>query len=295
MNAGLKKIRKTLGKKWNDWEWDHRHPQKIQRIWKRTFGHRIDWDNPRDLNEKIQWLICFSDTSEWTRLSDKIRVRDYVASKGLKDLLVPLLGVWEKSADIPYDQLPEKFVLKCNHDSGSTHIIDKDTDRAAVNAALDKALGIKLGYRYGETFYNPIPPRILAEEYLDAGTTRPVDYKVWCLDGKPYCILTCHGRTSNYLYINVFSTDWEPRTDVCIYSDHFRDGGFQAPRPVHLNQMLEAASVLAEGFPEVRVDFYEVGGKLYVGEMTFASASGIMEYFTEEFLQEMGDHVTLPR
>lgn len=289
-----KKIRKTIGKKVSDWEWDHRHPQRIQRIWRRRYGHRIDWDHPQDLNEKIQWLICFSDTSRWTDLSDKVKVRGYVKEKGLEDMLVPLLGTWEKSSDIPYSDLPEKFVLKCNHDSGSTRIIDRDTDIAQVNADLDKALGIKLGYRYGETFYNGIKPLILAEQYLDAGTERPVDYKVWCLDGKPFCIFTCQGRTSKYLYINAFSLDWEPLRDACIYSDHFRDGGFSAPRPVRLDRMLEAAAILSEGFPEVRVDFYEVDGKLYFGEMTFASASGMMDYFTKPFLQEMGSHVTLP-
>lgn len=297
---GLKKeerriIRKYLGRKWTEWEWDHRHPQRIQRVWKKTFGRKIDWNNPQDLNEKIQWLICFSDTSLWTRLSDKIQVREYVREKGLGDLLVPMLGTWKRSADIPYDELPERFVLKCNHDSGSTHIIDKNTDREQVNQELDRALGTLLGYRFGETFYNPIPPTILAEEYLDSGSERPVDYKVWCLDGKPYCILTCFGRTKKYLYINVFSTSWEPRTDVCIYSDHFRDGKFQAPRPSRLEEMLAAAETLAQGFPEVRVDFYEIKGKLYFGEMTFASASGIMEYFTRDFLLEMGAKVTLPK
>lgn len=289
-----KRIRKSLGKKWTEWEWDHRHRQRIQRVWKRTFGTKIDWNNPKDLNEKIQWLICYTDTSLWTRLSDKIQVRDYVREKGLGNMLVPMLGTWKRSADIPYDQLPEKFVLKCNHDSGSTHIIDSNTDREQVNEELDHALTVLLGYKYGETFYNPIPPTILAEEYLDSGTERPVDYKIWCLDGKAYCIFTCHGRTKHHLYINVFSTSWEPRTDVCLYSDHFRDGEFQAPRPQHLEEMLKAAETLAQGFPEVRVDFYEVNGKLYFGEMTFASASGMMEYFTKDFLLEMGSHVTLP-
>ena len=296
---GLKKderrmIRKYLGRKWTEWEWDHRHPQRIQRIWKKTFGRKIDWNNPRDLNEKIQWLICFSDTSSWTRLSDKIQVREYVKEKGLGDLLVPMFGSWKRSADIPYDELPEKFVLKCNHDSGSTHIVDKHSDRMQVNQELDRALETSLGYRFGETFYNPIPPTILAEEYLDSGAERPVDYKVWCLDGKPYCIFTCHGRTKKHLYINVFSTSWEPRTDVCVYSDHFRDGQFRAPRPTRLEEMLAAARTLAEGFPEVRVDFYEVNGVLYFGELTFASASGMMDYFTRDFLLEMGAKVTLP-
>ena len=286
-----RKIRKYCYRKWNEWSWDHAHKCRVQAIWKKKYGHRIDWKDPADLNEKIQWLICFSDTSRWTELSDKIKVRDYVEAKGLGRLLVPLLGIWKKSSDIPFDALPERFVLKCNHDSHSTHIIGPDTDREAVSAALDAALKVRLGYKYGETFYNPIEPRIIAEEYLDSGELLPTDYKVWCFDGKPYCIMTCSDRMGGALKLDVYDTDWHPREGVIVSSEHYMDGGHRIPRPETLEAMLSAASHLAEGFPEVRVDFYEIKGRLYFGEMTFASASGMMDYFTPEFLREMGEKV----
>ncbi len=289
------RIRKHLYRRWNAWSWDHCHKMRINWLWKKTFGRRMAWKDPQDLNEKIQWLICNTDTSAWTQLSDKLQVREYVASKGLGDLLVPLLGSWERSADIPYESLPERFVLKCNHDSHSTHIVDPSTDRAAVGEALDAALAVKLGYKYGETFYNPIPPRILAEEYLDSGSRLPVDYKVWCLDGKPYCIFTCSDREDRSLVISVYTPDWQPWEGALVYSEHFRPAESALPRPACLDGMLRAAETLAAGFPEVRVDFYEVRGRLYFGEMTFASASGMMTYFTPEFLREMGSRVTLPR
>lgn len=290
-----KEIRRFLGRKRHEWELDHHHDRVVQREWKKRFGHSIDWNDPKDLNEKIQWLMCFSDTSEWTRLSDKVAVRDYVAEKGLGDLLVPLLGTWEHAADIPWETLPEKFVLKCNHDSGSTHIIDPQTDRTAVASALDEALGQKYGYRHGEMHYNGIAPCILAEAYLDSGDAVPVDYKVWCFDGKPYCIWACHGRTADAVYVNVYDLDWNPRPEASVFTDHYRDGGCALPRPATLPQMLEAAAKLSEGFPEVRVDFYEVRGKLYFGEMTFASLMGMMDFYTPQFLKEMGDQVKLPR
>jgi O-antigen/teichoic acid export membrane protein len=290
-----KEIRHFLGRKRREWELDHHHDRVVQRVWKTRFGRTIDWNHPRDLNEKIQWLMCFSDTSEWTRLSDKVLVRDYVTEKGFKDLLVPLLGTWKHAADIPWDTLPEKFVLKCNHDSGSTHIIDKDTDRQSVAAALDEALKQKYGYRHGEVHYNGIDPCILAETYLDSGDVLPIDYKVWCFDGKPYCIFVCLGRTAEYLYVNVYDLDWNPCPEACVYSDHYRDGGSSLTKPSTLPQMLEAAARLSKGFPEVRVDFYEVQGKLYFGEMTFASLMGMMNYFTPDFLQELGEQVKLPR
>ena len=290
-----REIRRFLGRKHREWELDHHPDRVVQREWKKRFGRPIDWDHPRDINEKIQWLMCFSDTSEWTRLSDKVRVRDYVAEKGYRDLLVPLLGTWKRSADIPWDSLPEKFVLKCNHDSGSTHIVGPGTDRAAVGKALDEALGQKYGYRHGELHYNGIDPCILAEAYLDGGRDVPVDYKVWCFDGEPYCIWACYGRTAEAVYVNVYDLDWTPRPEASVFTDHYRDGGSTLPRPETLPQMLEAAARLSEGFPEVRVDFYEVRGKLYFGEMTFASLMGRMDFYTPEFLQELGERVKLPR
>ena len=289
-----KEIRRFLGCKWHEWELDHHYERVARREWKKRFGTELDLDHPRNLNEKIQWLMCRSDTSAWTRLSDKVAVRDYVTEKGLGDLLVPMLGTWKRAADIPWDTLPEKFVLKCNHDSGSTHIVDAQTDRQAVASALDEALKVRYGYRHGEMHYNGIDPCILAETYLDGGDTVPVDYKVWCFDGKPYCIWACHSRTADAVYVNVYDLDWNPRPEASVYTDHYRDGGSSLPRPETLPQMLEAAAKLSEGFPEVRVDFYEVRGKLYFGEMTFASLMGRMDFYTDDFLQELGDQVKLP-
>ena len=290
-----KEIRRFLSRKWHEWMLDRHHDKVVQKEWKKRFGHTIDWNNPKDINEKIQWLMCFSDTSEWTRLSDKVKVRDYVADKGYQDLLVPLLGTWKRAADIPWDTLPEKFVLKCNHDSGSTHIIDQSTDRQTVATALDEAMKVKYGYRHGEMHYNGIDPCILAEQFLDSGEAVPVDYKVWCFDGKPYCIWACHSRTADAVYVNVYDLDWNPRPEASVFTDHYRDGGSSLPKPATLPQMLEAAAKLSEGLPEVRVDFYEVRGKLYFGEMTFASLMGRMDFYTDDFLKELGDQVKLPR
>ncbi|MBQ9193660.1 MAG: hypothetical protein IJ156_08075 [Bacteroidales bacterium] len=289
-----KEIRRYLGRRWHEWELDHRYERVAKREWKRKFGTELDLDRPRDLNEKIQWLMCRSDTSAWSRLSDKVAVRKYVEEKGLGDLLVPLLGTWKHAKDIPWDKLPEKFVLKCNHDSGSTHIVDAGSSRAAVATALDEALKVKYGYRHGEMHYNGIDPCILAEQYLDSGDAVPVDYKVWCFDGKPSCIWACHGRTADAVYVNVYDLDWTPRPEASVFTDHYRDGGGSLPKPETLPQMLAAAAKLSEGFPEVRVDFYEVQGKLYFGEMTFASLMGRMDFYTPEFLNELGDQVKLP-
>ncbi len=186
-------------------------------------------------------------------------------------------------------------MLKCNHDSGSTIIVDSDTDRDEAGRLLDKALGIKYGYRHGELFYNGIEPCIMAEEFLGEGSGAPADYKVWCFGGKPYCIWACMDRTADSVYVNMYNTDWTPREGVSVFTAHYRDGRFAHPRPRNLQRMLDAAARLSEGFPEVRVDFYEVGGKLYFGEMTFASFMGRVDFYTDAFLEEMGDQIVLPQ
>lgn len=114
-----------FGEKHRRWLIMHNPRKVIDAIWQREFGYAVDWDNPRNLNEKIQWLICYGDTSQWPRLTDKHEVRRYVAEKGYSDLLIRQYGVWERTEQIDFESLPEKFVLKCNHDSGSVLIVDK--------------------------------------------------------------------------------------------------------------------------------------------------------------------------
>ncbi len=192
----------------------------------------MDWESPRDLNEKIQWLMCKGDTSEWTRCADKVAVRDYVEQKGLGYILMPILGVWERSSDIPWDSLPERFVLKCSHDSGSTVVVEKpSSDRAGILSSLDDRLKVKYGFEHGEMYYNGIPPRIIAEPFIEDGNDLPADYKVWCFNGRPYAVMVCSGRTDGYLYLDVYDTEWNHRPDVLSPSDHYRDGGGKVPRP----------------------------------------------------------------
>ena len=153
---------------------------------------------------------------------------------------------------------------------------------------------MKYGYRHGEMHYNGIVPCILAEAYLDSGDAVPVDYKVWCFDGKPWCIWACHGRTADHVYVNVYDLDWTPRPEASVYTDHYRDGGCSLPKPATLPQMLEAAARLSEGFPEVRVDFYEVDGKLYVGELTFYTSAGFANFSPDKYNRIFGDMIKLP-
>ncbi len=274
----------------------------ISRKWKRKFGYSIDWKHPRDINEKIQWLLVYSDTSEWTRLADKYKVREYVKEKGLANLLVPLYGVWETTEEIDFDGLPDKFVIKCNHDFGSTIIVDKNDinyNQKLICKKLNKCLKRDFGYN-GELHYRGIPRKIIAEKYLELTeldkrySTSLIDYKVWCLEGEPCSILVCYNRGEGRLYLNVYDLDWIFHPEYSLSTRHCEVGDGKIPSPMTLPEMLSAASVLSKGFHEVRVDFYEVEGRLYFGEMTFTCNEGMIDYYTPEFLKMLGDRVKLP-
>ena len=268
---------------------------RTQIIWKRKYGHFIDKNNLLDINEKIQYLICFYDTSRWGGYCDKMKVRNYLSSIGYQDLLTTVYGTWKKAEDIDYSSLPEKFVLKCNHDSGSYHIINKSEGMniEAINKSLNSHLNVKYGYERGEMYYNTIPPCIMAEEYLENPkgyfSKTLVDYKVWCFNGRPHCICVYYDRTKDCVNMEVFDIHWNQRNDAVKYNNHYRKGTLKIPKPNNLEKMLDVASRLSQGFPEVRVDFYSIGDRLIFGEMTFATSCGHIDNYTDNFLKELGD------
>lgn len=279
---------------------DHYPKLIIDHEWPHQFGRKIDWDNPRDLNEKIQWLICYSDTSQWPRLADKYRVRSFVEERGLGHLLTKLYGVWDDANDIDYETLPEKFVLKCNHDSGSTFLVDKAAcfDKDALNATLNQKLRRKFGYRNCEPYYNKIKPLIIAEELLEdksnSFSSSIIDYKFWCFDGRPYRLCVYYSRTSESAYVNEFDLDWNFHPECSIFTDHYRNGQGKIQKPILFEKMIEYVKVLSKGFPIVRVDLYNIEGRIYFGEMTVTPGFGRYCRYTEEYLIELGNQIVLP-
>lgn len=260
----------------------------------------IDLKHPKDLDEKILWLTFNSDTTKWSELADKYAVRYWIKEKGYEDILVSLYGVYDKAELINYDVLPNSFILKTNHGSGTNIIVeDKEKlDKRKTNDNLNKWLNTKFGWPL-EPHYLKIKPKIIAEELLiDANDTISktslIDYKVFCLDGKPKCILVFFNRTRNeYVYVENHFTDWSFHPETQRSTDRYRNGGGIVKRPHNLDRMLQIAEDLSKGFPQVRIDFYEVNNKLYFGEMTFTSNAGCMVFFTKDFLLEMGQEVTL--
>ena len=278
------------------------YPKRLISLrYKDAYGKAIDWNCPKSIDEKINWLRFNTDTSQWSLLSDKYRVRQYVADLGLGDLLVPLYGKWDGAEDIDWEALPRQFVIKTNNAS-KTVLICEDKNKIDIRdwtRQIDEWMHADYSIEKGETHYHSIPPCIIAEQLLDVTkqsvpSSSLIDYKVWAFDGKPAYIWCCLNRTSDSVEVITYDTEWNAHPEFSEEYYHFIPTDKRIPRPATLDKMLDAASRLSKGFPQVRVDFYEVDGKLYFGEMTFTSSSGINGFYTEEFRLQLGQLTKLP-
>lgn len=275
-------ITKFIGRNW---------PESLMKIrYFARFHKRLNLKNPKTLNEKILYMSLRTDTSLWTRLADKYNVRGYIEECGLSNILVPLLGHWHKAEDIDFDKLPEQFVIKTTHGCGDIIIVNDKSkiDYNDVRQRMHAAISEIYGELEGGKHYMRIRPAIIAEELLNIDnesvkySSSIIDYKVWCFKGKPCYIMTCTNREHNSVELQLYDTNWNPQSAYIKPSVHYKLGA-TIPAPNNLDKMLEHSEVLSKLFPVVRIDFYNIGGKIYFGEMTFTSLGGLMDYYTDEF------------
>lgn len=258
------------------------------------------FEHPRDLNEKINYLKFYGDTSKWPMLTDKYAVRKYIESIGLGDILVKLYGKWDSVEDIDWDALPDKFVMKCNNGSGDV-LICKDKSKLDIEATkryFDKMLHREFGVVSAEPHYALIKPCIIAEELLDSstqpcGSSSLVDYKIWCFNGKPHNICCYYNRKGFDANKSVYDLTWQYRPEYMAFTKHYKDSGERIPQPTCFDEMINIAKKLSKGFPVVRVDLYEVDGRAYFGELTFTAHSGCLNTFSQRFLDETGNLIKL--
>ncbi|NLX29024.1 MAG: glycosyltransferase [Bacteroidales bacterium] len=278
------------------------NPRKLtEKIYFRRLGIPLDLENPKNLNEKINWLKLYSDTSRWTELADKHKVRDYVAECGFENMLVPLYGVFESVNDIDFNKLPESFVLKPTNASGIVLVVpDKnkiDFEYMRRELANQMSKWPRKAILSGEFHYLPIKPRIIAEKFLEEKnkdySKTLIDYKIWCFNGEPFNVFVCSDRTDNSLGVSLFDMNWTDISENLVYKGRYKQAK-RIPKPVTLDEMISACKVLSKGFPQVRIDFYEVNNKPYIGEMTFTSYGGRTKSMTSEYLLELGERIVLP-
>lgn len=268
----------------------------IKAQYKAFMGKKLNLKNPQTYNEKLQWLKLYNRNPEYTKMVDKDLVKDYVANKIGEEYIIKTLGVWDNVKDIDFDKLPSQFVLKCTHDSGST-IICKDKAQFDVEKTLKflKKRQKKKMYLWGREWpYKNVKPRIIAEEYMvDESGYELKDYKFFCFDGKVKAMFIAKDRTK---------ADEETKFD--FFDENFNHLPFtnghpnaKPPyyKPENFEKMKELAEELSIGIPHVRVDFYNINGKIYFGELTFFHWSGIIPFEPQDWDYKFGSWINLPR
>lgn len=263
-------------------------------LFKYKIGKNIAWDNPQSFNEKLQWIKLYDRNPLYTVLVDKISSKEYVRNIIGDKYVVPTLGIYKRFDDINFEELPKSFVIKCNNDSGGVCICkDKATfDKKRAKRKIEKAMRTNFYWKFREWAYKDIEPKIIVEEYLEAVAECDVpEYKIFCFDGTAKMIDVCMGkahtleRTNDYCDMNLNRL---PFTSLLPNSK----GNLE--KPLNYQKMIEIAEKLSKGFPEVRMDFYNIEGKIYFGEFTFTSNAGMEKFEPEEWDYNIGKWIKLP-
>lgn len=267
----------------------------VKRIFSKRMGYEVNLNNPQTYNEKLQWLKLYYHNPLYTTLVDKFEVKQYVKEKIGKEYLIPTIGVWDRFNDIDFEALPEKFVLKCTHDSGGL-VICKDKSKLDVDATrktINKCLKNNFYYSGFEWPYKNVKPRIIAEQYMEDSKTKELrDYKFFCFDGvvKFLFIATERQKEGEDVKFDFFDADFNHLP--------FRQGhenALEVPeRPLRFKEMMALSEKLSEGMPHVRIDFYEVDGKVFFGEYTFFHHGGWTPFDPEEWDYKFGKEIKLP-
>lgn len=268
--------------------------QYLKLMYKCQFGKNLDLKNPKTFNEKLQWLKLRNNTALHTKMVDKYEVKDYVAQIIGDDYIIPTIGVWDKFDDIEFECLPDQFVLKCTHDSGGLVICKdkKQLNKTSAKKKIEKSLKKNYYWAGRELQYKNVKPRIIAEPYLEDSEFGELrDYKFFVFSGK--CKL---------LYIASDRGNEKEETKFDFFDDNFTHLDFTnghpnskipPSKPLNFEKMKSMAELLAKGFPHLRVDFYEVNGKVYFGELTFSHWSGLIPFEPEEWDYKLGDWLML--
>lgn len=265
----------------------------LKLVFRSRLKRHLDINHPLTFNEKLQWLKLYYRKPEQVIQVDKVAVRNYIQAKIGAEYLVPMIGVYDKAEDIPWGNMPSSFVLKCSHAS-SANIICKDISEINTNEIIKKlSRWMKRNwYWYGREWpYKNVPHRIIAEQYLvDESGKELKDYKINCFHGEPKFIQVMSGRRGRSYYLDHFDLDWN---HIKLPRKNHVESKTAIPKPPNLPRMLDIARELSEGIPFVRVDLYNIGGKIYFGEVTFYPVSGFVDFADEQTDMALGQLISL--
>lgn len=250
---------------------------------------------PKTFNEKLQWLKLYDRNPKYTKMVDKYEAKEYISNIIGEEYIIPTIGIYDKFDDIDFESLPNKFVLKCTHDSGGVVICKdkKNIDLVAIKKKINKCLKRNY-YNFGREWpYKNIKPQIIAEEYIEDDNEEDLkDYKIFCFNGKPQFILVCSNRNGVFKNTDFYDIKW----NLMPFTRENRTNNPKGiEKPNKLEEMLNISKKLSKDIPFVRVDLYEVNEKVYFGELTFYPSSGFEGFQPEEYDKILGDMIKLPK
>lgn len=294
-NSIYKRIGSTIYYKYPRWR--HYMPDKmyLQCIWRDTMGYELDFNHPRTFNEKLQWLKVYNKKPIYTKMVDKATAKEYAALIIGEEYIIPTLGIYKTFDEIDFDKLPNQFVLKSTHDSGGVYIC-KDKNKIDLEKARSQTEGrfwVNVYNNFREWPYKNVKPRIIAEVYMEDETFHELrDYKFFCFDGVVKALFIASDRMCE-----------REETKFDFFDENFNHLPFTnghpnakvlPQKPVCFDEMKMLASKLSENIPHVRVDFYEVNGKVYFGELTFFHWTGLTPFVPKEWDYRFGSYIKLP-
>lgn len=295
----FRKLRRYLGDPYHEIGYDlmRTHPNwlpdkwYLKLLWEYTYGYELDLEHPKTFNEKLNWLKLYHRKPEYTLMVDKYEVKKIVSSCIGSQYVVDNYAVANKWEDIDFSKLPERFVVKCTHDSGGAFVCHdkKCFDFDGTRKQVMENLNTNYYYSLREWPYKNVKPRIVVDRLLDEHTGNKLqDYKFWCFDGQPvYMYCTIKG---GQVYENFYDMEFQP-----VPIDHaFPRHKPEFERPSHFELMKELATQLSQGIPFVRVDFFYVEGQVYFGEYTFYDWGGFRS-FSGDWDERLGDLIKLPK
>lgn len=267
-------------------------------MFRAKMGYPLNLDNPVTFSEKIQWLKLYNRRPEYTVYADKFSVREYIKDKIGEEYLIPLIGVWDSPDEIDFNALPEQFVLKCNHNSGTGMYICRDKsriDRESIVNNLKKGLLENYYMKFREWPYKDIPRKVICEKFIvDSKTKELRDYKFFCFNGEPMIMDVISERKVGIEDERIDFYDMNG-THLDMKYIEFRNADVQPELPENFELMKQLARKLAEGNPFVRIDLYESDSKVYFGEITFYPSSGLKPFYPEEWDERLGSWIKLDK
>lgn len=266
----------------------------LHRRFHEVTGDELNLEQPVTFNEKLQWLKLYNHDPSYTRLVDKLTFKEYVSETLGKEYVIPLLGAWDHFDEIDFTRLPDEYVLKCTHDSGSVVIVTRDNplDKVEVRSILEERLAINYYWMGREWPYRNAGRRIIAEQYMhDDDAEELKDYKLFCFMGEVKLIQVDFDRFQVHKR-NVYDTEWNY---IPLEIKFPTAPEVLIPRPQCLSEMIRLAEILSKGIPHVRVDCYVVNDHPLVGEMTFFHGGGMERFTPNDWNTKFGSWIRLPQ